>query len=185
MRSLKFKKNIIPYIGNLFLLSLLLGLFVSNNVIVENAYKHINQHRNDQLLFTEFQGNYLYKAVHFLLPVNPINVALWGDAVKDDGKIFSWLILSYIIGTIAVLKFKHKYILQGTVYIFFSLLSLMLFNSSDSFFLFILNCAVYAISLFLVYHGLSKRKLYLTLIGTLSWLIPNFYQILFLEGLYI
>ena len=173
-------------IVSVFLLVVLVGLFFANHSIMDSAYNHINQHSQEKLLFSDYVGNVFYTAIHFMLPINMTNLSLWGDVEKNDAYIFCLLILLLISSSVVlVLKSKRKLLYQLPIIISVSAISLMFFEVKDAWGLLAFNSVFYGLSIYLIFIGAKNKELNRILLGCFLWLIPNLYQIAFLEGLYV
>lgn len=178
-------KKVAEAFCSLFLLTLIAAMAILNNFITEVAYGHVNTYSDSLLLFSEYSQNPIYKFIHLLSPINVLNFFLWGDNKAHESLIFSIITVAFIFIVLGYYKYKPHIVAVLVASILLFLGGYLLFDVIDSTLLLLLNCAFYATSIYFIDLARVKKKIYLSLLGGLFWLIPNIYQIVFLEGLYI
>jgi hypothetical protein len=161
-------------------------MYIANDYMVDSAYKHVNEYSQEQLLFTSISGNVVFKAIHFSLPVNITNLSLWGDKSKSDAYYFaSFLLLGIILSAVIVISSKGGGRYQLFLVLIVTGVSFIFFNEKNASMLLALNCVLYVLSINFLYTGFYRKGLNKILFGFFLWLLPNIYQTMFLEGLYI
>jgi hypothetical protein len=168
------------------LIALILAFFVINSYVMESAYNHVNESVHTRVIFSDFKNNLIYKSIHFIFPVNIMNVFLWGDEYKLDAYIVSVLTIIYIFGSIfIIMKTSYTKLYYILLPFFVCLLVFLLTSSIDLTSLLFLNFCLYGLAIYCIYKGLLKKNVKVILIGSCFWLLPNIYQLIFLDGLYI
>lgn len=170
----------------LLLLVFLAALFALNNAMVESAYKHVNQNSDNNLVFTGISENEVYKILHFASPVNVTNISLWGVECRSDALYFALFTSMFIALSLGVvIKIKPISLFQLPVIVFIPLLSMPFLNGEGLTFLLAINVGCYGVAICLLIHGIRNRRMGASLLGLVFWLIPNTYQLIFLEGIYL
>ncbi|MCP4487340.1 MAG: hypothetical protein GY820_08485 [Gammaproteobacteria bacterium] len=179
-------RKALSVITSVFLIMLLICLFVINDYLLDSAYNHVNEYSEKKLLFSNLSDNSVYKAAHFSLPINVANISLWGDKSKKDTLAFVFFILTFIVFSVVIVTRSKKKILYQVPLGFLIIgVSYFVFDVKSAPLLLLFNFIFYGFAIYLVYVGLVNRILNIGLFGGVLWLLPNLYQIMFLEGLYI
>ena len=192
----RFVRKLLNGAVSVLLLLMLMRLFYYNDIILAELYSNLNtnhdcvdgvchsaQFSQERLLFYDYLGNIFFRVVHFLLPVNIVNIYVWEwefGGVANTGYFYSLFIVLFIVSSIVlalISKTKLVYFLYQVPLIVLVAIASPVFFESESVpieLVLALSCIFYGFSIYFLATGVRRKGLNRMLFGAILWLLPNF-----------